>query len=172
MSNRIIWTFRILAIPGMVVGILCLMDVMLPAAMTDIATVQSKDITHGKKFSYNIRAQGKFSYYESVSREFYYKTQVGMTLRISLTRFFKEWKSVDVIENGNVIFTGSGNDMFWLPLMGTAFLLASCWSFTDANNWFNPTKPTGIIIIGILELVAVLLFFKLILVWLGFAEKM
>jgi len=168
MNSRIILAVRILAMPAICTGVLALLDGMLPTSIVDEAVVKSKEVWHSRGTTYNIQAQGKFTYSESVSREFYSSTQEGMKLRISLTQIFKEWKKAEVIKDGHVVFTGHGNDIYWLPAVG-ALLVLPCLCYRNAAKWFN-TK--GLIIFGVIDLAGVILFLRLIMVWFGFVDNM
>ena len=91
-----------------------------------------------------------------------------MKLRLSLTRVFKEWKQADLIQNGQVIFVGHGLDIYWMPMMGL-FLILPCICYRKTEKWFNAKY---LIVFFAAELAGVLLFSKLVLVWLGFIAIM
>ena len=167
-SDRIIKTVRILAIPTVIVGFLALVDGILPASLIDEAVVQSKEVQRSKGTVYNIKAQGRYHYSESVSREFFSAARVGMKLRLSLTGIFKEWKQVEILENDRVVFTGRGRDVYWGPAVGLLLILP-CLCYRNADKWFN---MGSLIVLAVIEFAGVLLFSKLVLVWLGFVDKM
>jgi len=165
---RIISIVRILAIPTIFVGLLAIADSFLPVLQTDDAIIQSKEIWQSKGITYNVRAQGKYSYSESVSHDFYVATQTGMKLRLHLTPIFKEWKQAELIQNDQVVINGRNNDIFWMPAVGL-FLVLPCICFRPIEKWFNLGH---LIVFAVAEFAGILLFSKLILVWLGFVGKM
>jgi hypothetical protein len=122
---------RILWSPAFFLAVLMVMDVLLPFSETDTAVVKDKNISGAGKGSksYNIEAEGRIHYNESVSKSFYDQVCINDELRIKRTCLFKEWRSVELIRDGAVVEETSGLDMYYLPLLALIFLfpvLSTC----------------------------------------------
>lgn len=166
--KQVVLLIRVLAFPAIIAGLLSLVDTFLPSRSDDEAVVNAKEVWHARGTTYNITAQGRLHYSESVSRGFYTAVTKGSILRITLTPIFSEWKKVEVMDGGQVVVTGRGQDLLWIPAVGLV-LLFPVLSFRNAAIWYNFQY---LIVIGVAEFGGLLVFGKLVLVWLGLVEKM
>lgn len=169
---------RILWSPAFFVAVMIFMDVLLPFSETDTAVVKEKNVSSGKdnSKSYEIKAEGSISYNEPVSKSFYDQVHINDELIIKRTYLFKEWRSVELIKDGSVVAASIGVDIYYMPMFALFFLapivfIRSKDSFVE---YLFETKPTEIkifILVMLLELTAVLILIKLLLVFLGYAES-
>ena len=141
-------------------------DALMPATETDEATVTGK---HMQRAHGHLRASGRHEYNEAVPRSTYELARTGDTLRLSLSRFFSEWKTLEVIRDGQVIATAAGTDLYPMAFMGLLFILSACAFFPDRLLFSN----IGVVVmLPIVNLVGIALWIKLICVWTGHADKM
>ena len=145
-------------------------DLVMPATQTDEASVTgtSKHFVNNRH-TYSVQAQGRYRYNEGVSRSMFERLEKGDTLRVSLSRFFSEWKSLEVIRDGQIIARMRGDDLYWMGLFGVLFLL-SCAAFLPDRFLFH--NLIVVITLPVIDLMSVMLWVRFIQLWTGQIEKM
>ena len=160
---------RMLAGPSVVITCLIIYDIIAPAAKFDQAIITRKNTYRGRRgISYNIQAKGNFDYYEKVKKQFYDTAKIGDTIKVALSRFFSEWKSLELIRNDKVIIKTIGMDIYFMGMFGLLFLIP-LFTFLSKEKLFS--NLLLIIFIPVIEFIAILLWIKLILVLAGVIEK-
>jgi hypothetical protein len=161
---------RVLVWPSVVIACVIFYDLIAPASNFDQAVITRKNTYHGRTgINYNIQAKGNFDYNEKVSKQFYNSALIGDTINVALSRFFAEWKSIELIRNDKVIIKNTRTDIYYMGIFGLLFLVPLL-AFLPKETLFS--KPLIIVCIPILELLAVALCVKFILVLAGVIEKM
>jgi hypothetical protein len=161
---------RILAWPSVVITFVIIYDIIAPAAKFDQALITRKSTNRSKSgINYNIQAKGNFDYYEKVNKQFYNTALIGDTINVALSRFFSEWKSIELVRNDKVIIKTTGVDLYFMGMFGLLFLVP-LFAFLPKEKLFS--NLLLIIFIPVIELIAILLWIKLILVLAGVIEKM
>ena len=127
---------RCFAVFGVVVFVLGVVDIFAPAVGIDSVTVAEKFARTGRNRSWNLKAHGKENYEKSVSKSLYDSVEVGAVLRVRLSRFFREWKHVEVLRNGSVQSVYGGQDLHSMCIVAL-LCLAPCWSFRNPDKWFS-----------------------------------
>lgn len=145
-------------------------DLTMPPTQTDDALVTgiSKHFANGRT-SYYVQGQGRFRYNEGISRSMYERLQKGDTLRVSLSRFFSEWKSLGVIRDGKIIAHTRGDDLYWMGLFGILFLLSAAAFLPDRFLFHNPIV---VIALPVVDLVGVMLWIRFVQLLTGQIDKM
>jgi len=144
-------------------------DILGPANASDIAVIKEKNI-HNMKYgpSYNIKAQGDFTYNEEIEEGFYESVEVGDTIKVRLSRFFSEWKEIEVFRGDQLILTERGSDIYAMGIFGLVFA-SSGLSFIPAQRIYsNILFP---IYLSIVSAVGILIWFRLVQLWSGAIEK-
>jgi hypothetical protein len=171
---------RLLAPLCAALALLLFYDLAVTATETDTARVIAKtQRTRRARPVFVIDAEGRYSYREDVSARMFRTIRIGDTLHLSLTPVFTEWKTIEVIRNGTIVAATRG----WYELSGMAamglVLLVGLAAFLPARVLFpehlfsaHPYIAALVIAIPVIELTAVLLGFRLVLVWMGHIEKM
>ena len=161
---------RMLTAPSVVITCVIIYDIIIPASKFDQAVITRKNTYRSRiGISYNIQAKGNYDYNEKVSKQFYHTALIGDTINVALSRFFGEWKSLELIRNNKVIIKNTGRDIYYMGIFGLLFLLPLL-AFLPKESLFS--KPLLIVLITILELLAIALCVKFILVLAGVIEKM
>ena len=116
---------RVLAVPTALLTVLIAYDLFGPAARFDEARVTRRYVYRSRQGKdYNIEAQGRFHYNGTVGRNFYDRVRVGDTIKVELSRFFSEWKSLELVRDGKVLARTTGVDIYAMGLFGLLFLVA------------------------------------------------
>ncbi len=145
-------------------------DIVMPATQTDEATVTGKTKHFAKGgYSYFVHGQGKYRYNEEISRPLYERLEKGDTLRVSLSHFFSEWKTLEIERNGNVYARTRGNDLYWMGLFGILFLLSAAAYLPDQLLF---EKMVVVVMLPVVNFAAVLLLLRFIQLWTGQIDKM
>lgn len=160
---------RILAAASIVITCLIIYDIIAPASRFDQALITRKS-THRRRsgIAYNIQAKGNFDYNENVKKQFYDTALIGDNINVALSRFFGEWKSLELVRDNKVIIRTTRMDIYFMGIFGLLFLVPLLAFLPKEKLLAN--LPL-IIFITVLELIAILLWIKLILVWMGVLEK-
>jgi hypothetical protein len=145
-------------------------DLVMPATQTDEAVVTgiSKHFVNSR-YTYSVQGQGRYRYNEEVNRSMYERLEEGDTLRVSLSRFFSEWKSLEVIRDGKIIARTRGDDLYFMGLFGILFLLSVAAFLPDRLLFRNLIV---IITLPVVNLVGVMLWIRFIQLWTGQIDKM
>ena len=101
--------------------------------------------------------------------EMFERLEKGDTLRVSLSRFFSEWKNLEVIRDGQIIARMRGEDLYCMGLFGVLFLL-SCAAFLPDRFLFH--NLIVVITLPVIDLMSVMLWVRFIQLWTGQIEKM
>lgn len=161
---------RILAAPSVVITCLIIYDIIAPASNFDKAVITRKNTHRGRtEISYNIQAKGNYDYNEKISKQFYDTALIGDTINVALSRFFGEWKSIELIRENKVIIKKTGMDIYYMGIFGLVFMLPLL-AFLPKEKLFS--NLLLIVFIPVLELLAIALCVKFILVLVGVIEKM
>ena len=64
---------------------------------------------------------------------FYKKALKGDIIRLGLTKFFKEWKTLELIQNNKIVMRTRGHDIYAMGLFGL-FFLVPLFSFLPRKN--------------------------------------
>jgi len=121
---KLLLVVRIFSIPTAVLAFLIFYDVVMPINSFDEAKITSKyTYSHKAITNYSIKAQGQYDYNEQVGEAFYKKALKGDIVRLGLTRFFKEWKSLELIQNNKIVMRTRGYDIYPMGLFGLLFLV-------------------------------------------------
>jgi hypothetical protein len=121
--NWISLVLRTLSIPSALIALLIFTDCIVTHHEIDRAIVKEKFVSVGSSTDYYVKAKGKYSYSEPVSKAFYEKLNVGDDVVIRLTPFLKEWKSIELMRGGVIIASTTGTDMYYMSIMGIALLI-------------------------------------------------
>lgn len=160
---------RILAVPTTLITCLITYDIIAPASHYDRAVITRKNTNRTRNgISYNIQAKGNSDYYEKVKKQFYDTAKIGDTINVALSRFFGEWKSLELVSNDKVIIKTIGMDIYFMGMFGLLFLVPLL-AFLSKEELFS--NLLLIIFIPVIEFIAILLWIKLILVLAGVIEK-
>ncbi len=160
---------RMLAGFSIVITCLIIYDIIAPASRFDQAIITGKNTYRRRSgIAYNIQAKGDFEYNENVKKQFYETAKTGDTINVALSRFFGEWKSIELIRNNKVIIKNTGMDIYFMGIFGLLFLVPLL-AFLPEEKLFS--NLLLIIFIPVLELLAIALCIKLILVLAGVIEK-
>lgn len=136
--SRLLLFVRICSLPTAVLTLLIFYDVVMPINSFDAAKVIGKDkYFHKGTVNYSIKAQGKYDYYEKVGGAFYEKALKGDIVRLGLTKFFKEWKTLELIQDNRIVMRTRGHDIYAMGLFGLLFLVP-LFSFLPRNNKKTP----------------------------------
>lgn len=145
-------------------------DLVMPATQTDAASVTGKSKHFvNNRHNYSVQAQGRYRYNEEVSRSMFERLEKGDTLRVSLSRFFSEWKTLEVLREGKIIARTRGDDLYYMGLFGLLFLLSLAAFLPDRILFQNLIV---VITLPIVNLVGVMLWIRFIQLWTGQIEKM
>jgi len=160
---------RILSLPSALIALLIFADCIVKNHEIDRAIVKGKHVSIVSSTDYYVKAKGKYSYSEPVSKGFYDKLNVGDDVVIRLTPFFKEWKSIELVRGGIIVAKTTGTDMYYMAIMGIAFLIPLL-SFKSEE--YIRSQIVLMIIIPLFEVISILIIFKFILVWVGVFDRM
>lgn len=146
-------------------------DIIMPAGSTDEATVTgtSKHKKAKGADNYLVQARGRYTYNENITRALYERVKPGDTLHISLSRFFSEWKTLDVVRDGTLVFRATGKEIYIMGLFGLLFLISVC-AFLPERILF--AKNPLLFVLPIINLIAVVVWIRFILLWTGHIDKM
>lgn len=179
---------RLLAPLCATLAILIFYDLAVHATQIDDARVVGK--TRGRRARNTIHAQGRYTYREDVSARLFRTIHVGDTLHVSLSPVFTEWKTMEVVRNGQVVAAARGPELYGMGAMGLFFLLGLAAFLPERVLFAYPllgitvpvTRPMKItlrdlivilvITVPVLDFTALLFGFRLVLVWMGQIEKM
>ncbi|MDT8302475.1 MAG: hypothetical protein RQ760_13405 [Sedimentisphaerales bacterium] len=160
---------RTLALPSMVITCLIIFDIIAPASKFDKAVITRKNTYRTKSgINYNIQAKGKYDYHEKVNKQFYDTAKIGDDINVALSRFFGEWKSIELIRENKVIIKTTGLGIYYMGIFGLLFLVPLL-AFLSKEKFLS--NLLLIIFIPVLEFIAILLWIKLILVLADVIEK-
>ena len=120
--------------PTAVLTCLIFYDVFMPINSFDEAKIISKNkYFHKGTTNYSIKAQGQYDYNEKIGMSFYKKALKGDIIRLGLTKFFKEWKTLELIQNNKIVMRTRGHDIYAMGLFGL-FFLVPLFSFLPRKN--------------------------------------
>jgi len=159
--NWVTLGLRILSIPSALIALLIFSDCIVTNHEIDRAIVKEKHVSIGSSKDYFVAAEGKYSYSEGVSRDFYDKLNIGDDVVIRLTPFFKEWKSIELVRGGVIIAKTTGTDMYYMGIMGIAFLIPLLYFQSEE---YIRSQIVLMILIPLFEVISLLVIFKFILV--------
>ena len=168
--------FRWFAIPSIALIFLMAYDFIAPAVSIEKSLVLEKKETG--KGPPNLRVQplkSKYWYDAEANRPLFDATRNGDTLVIHKSRFFGNWKEVDVIQEGHSLQTFHGISNWSMMLVGCLFL-APILSFFLSNDrpimkWVDNNQMVIWIIIPIMEILAMVFWIRFMLVWTGTIPK-
>ena len=161
---------RLLAPLCAILAILIFYDLAARATQIDDARVAGKtQSTRRARTVYTIQARGRYTYREDVSAQLFRTIHVGDTLHVSLSPVFTEWKTMEVVRNGQVIAAARGPELYGMGAMGLFFLLALA-AFLPERVLF--AHLLLVITVPVLDFTALLFGLRLVLVWMGQIEKM
>jgi hypothetical protein len=144
-------------------------DILGPSNVSDVAVIKEKTIHHMKYGpSYNIKAQGDFTYNEEIEKSFYDAVTVGDTIKIHLSRFFSEWKEIEVFRGDHNILTERGSDIYAMGIFGLVFA-SSGLSFIPAQRIYSTILFP--IYLSVVSAVGILIWFRLVQLWSGAIDK-
>jgi len=124
MYSKILLIVRILSIPTAILTVFIFSDLVSPVSKFDLAKVTKKSRVSDKHgYDYYIDASGEKEYSEQVSRVFFDKVKKGDTIRIGLTKYFEEWKYLQLIREEKVVCTTRGSDIYAMAIFGLAFIV-------------------------------------------------
>ena len=161
---------RLLAPLCAILAILIFYDLAARATQIDDARVVGKtQSTRRARTVYTIQARGRYTYREDVSAQLFRTIHVGDTLHVSLSPVFTEWKTMEVVRNGQVVAAARGPELYGMGAMGLFFLLGLA-AFLPERVLF--AHLLLVVTVPVLDYAAVLLGLRLVLVWMGQIEKM
>jgi hypothetical protein len=166
--NWISLGLRILSIPSALIALLIFVDCVVTNHEIDRAMVKEKFVSIGSSTDYYVKAKGKYSYSEPVSKGFYNKLNVGDDVLIRLTPLFKEWKSIELIRGGVIIAKTTGTDMYYMSIMGIALLIPLLSFKSEA---YIRSQLALLIVIPLFEVISILIIFKFFLVLVGIFDR-
>jgi hypothetical protein len=166
--NYIISGFRILAIPSVLIALLIFSDCIITSREMDRAIVSKKHVSIASSTDYFVAAKGHYSYYEAVSKDFYDRLDIGDHVNIRLTPIFKEWRSIELMRGGVVVAKTTGTDMYYMSIMGLALLIPL---FSFKSEAYISSQLAILIMIPLFEVIALLIIFKFLLVWMGIFDR-
>lgn len=145
-------------------------DIVMPVTETDEAVVTGMTKRHmNRRYTYFVQGQGRYCYNEGISRSMYQRLQKGDTLHVSLSRFFGEWKSLEVVRDGRTIARTRGDDLYYMGLFGILFLLSVAAFLPDRLLFSNLIV---LIMLPVVNFAGVILWIKFIQLWTGQIDKM
>jgi hypothetical protein len=172
---------RLLAPLCAALALLFFYDLATPATETDTARVVGKVRRSRRGLPvFAVEAKGRYTYREEVSARIFRTIEVGDTLRVSLSPVLTEWKTMEVVRNGSVVATAGGLDlselsgmaaMGLLLLVGLGAFLPERVLFPDRLFSAHARIAALVIAVPVVDLVAVLLWLRLVQVWMGHIEK-
>lgn len=169
-KRRYLLVTRLLAPLCAALALLIFYDLATPATRTDAARVVGKTQgTRKARTVYTVEAKGRYTYREDVSARAFRTIQVGDTLHVSLSPVFTEWKTMEVVRNGQVVAATRGPELYGMGAMGLFFLVGLA-AFLPERLLF--THQLLAITVPVLDFTALLFGFRLVLVWMGQIEKM
>ena len=157
-------------------------DFATPATRSDTARVVGKaQRLRRATRHFIVEAKGQYAYREDVSARLFRTIEVGDELRVSLSPVFTEWKTMEIVRNGRVIAAARGSELRELSGMAAMglFLLVGLAAFLPERRLFperlfhaHPYSALLVIAVPVLDVVALLIGFRLLQVWMGQIEKM
>ncbi|MCK5707321.1 MAG: hypothetical protein KAI43_06670 [Candidatus Aureabacteria bacterium] len=148
--KKYIFIARVLVVPTILLSYLIFYDVFMPIYSFDIAEITGKSeyFTRNSK-SYYIKARGeKADYNEQVNIFFYNKANKKDNIRVGLTRYFKEWKTLQLVNNKNqVVAETRGSDIYAMGIFGFLFLVPITSFFPISNQKIKVCTFISLIII-------------------------
>ena len=145
-------------------------DLFAPATEIDDAIITGKTTYYQRgKDLFTIEARGRYTYMEGVSPIIYRTTQIGDTLRVSLSPIFSEWKNMELIRSGTVLITTRGSDLYWMGAIGILFLISLA-AFLPERILFSHLLL--VIALPVINLIGLLLWLRFVLLWTGQIDKM
>ena len=162
---------RSLVIPSVVLSVLMIYDILGPASSFDQVVITGKYTSRDKLgIDYNIRARGNFKYDEVVGKDFYDSVCKGDVVRVALSKFFSECKSLELVRDREVVIKTVGTDIYGMGIFGIA-LLFTLWAFRSEDKLLS-SGIYVLVILSILNVVTVGLWARFVLVWMDVIEKM
>jgi len=166
----------------MALALLFFYDLAAPATGVDTARVVGKAQRMRRATRhFTVDARGQYTYREDVSARLFRTIAVGDELRVSLTPVFTEWKTMEVVRNGRVIATARTSELSELSGMAAMgiFLLVGLAAFLPERRLFperllaaHPFMTFLVVAVPVLDVVSLLLGYRLLQVWTGQIEKM
>ncbi|WP_319502494.1 hypothetical protein [uncultured Draconibacterium sp.] len=144
-------------------------DITLPAQEVDRAKIIKKEIQISNGKNYKIKAKGRYEYYEDVNHYFYSIANENDEIIVHLSKYFKEWKSIELIQNEKIITSAIGTDIYYMGAFSLLFLVP-LFSFKSVK--FLSSRKELMIGIPIIELISLILIIRFLVVQLGMIEKM
>lgn len=161
---------RLLAPLCAAIAPLILYDLVSPATETDEAIITGKSTYYYRgKTICNLEAKGRYTYREEVSYRVYNAATVGDSLLVSLSPIFSEWKTMAVVRDGHIIISARGSDLYWMGVMGLAFLVGLAAYLPEHRLFANLLL---VISVPVLDFGAVLLWVRFVQLWTGQIEKL
>ena len=168
--------YRWFAIPTIALIFLMAYDFITPAMSIERSIVlEKKEMRKGPP---NIRVLplGSKDWYDAeVNRSLFEAVQNNDTLVIKKSKFFGNWKDVDVVRNGRSLQTIHGISDWSMTFVGFLFLVP-IFSFFLSNDrpmlkWVDNNQAVIWIVIPIMEILSMVLWIRFIMVWMGIIPK-
>lgn len=174
--------FRWFAIPSIALTFLMVYDFILPATKVEKALVLQKikkrtgPTARGVTYIVRVEPLGSKHWYDAeANRSLFETTQNGDTLIINKSKFFGNWKDVEIIHNNQSVEILHGISDWSLSFLGLLFLAPILIFFLSNNKqapkWIDNYQMIIWIAVPIMEILAMVLWIRFIMVWTGFIPK-
>jgi hypothetical protein len=172
---------RLLAPLCAALALLFFYDLAAPATQTDTPHVVGKVRRSRRGLPvFTVEAKGRYSYREEVSARIFRTVEVGDTLNVSLSPVLAEWKTMEVVRNGQVVTAARWHELRELSGLAALglLLLAGLGAFLPGHvlfpdQLFSAHGRTAALVVAVpvVDVVAVLLWIRFVQVWTGYIEK-
>jgi hypothetical protein len=172
---------RLLAPLCAALALLFFYDLATPATQTDTPYVVGKVRRSRRGMPvFTVEATGRHSYREEVSARIFGTVEVGDTLHVSLSPVLAEWKSMEVVRNGRVVTAARWHELRELSGMAAMglLLLAGLGAFLPGHVLFpdqlfsaHARSATLVVAVPVVDLVTVILWIRLVQMWMGRIER-
>lgn len=172
---------RLLAPFCAALALLFFYDLAAPAAQTDTPRVVEKVRRSRRGLPvFYVEATGRHGYREEVSARIFRTVEVGDTLNVSLSPVLAEWKTMEVVRNGRVVTAARWHELRELSGLAALglFLLAGLGALLPGHVLFPDRLFSArarivalVVTVPVVDLVAVLLWLRLVQMWMGYIER-